>query len=140
MVGHVYGGVMVVDYERQTKVSKSTGKKYYSYRLWVTADGEHMLEISTQSWNKWSFVKQLEKITTEWIYIGKDTYKEEVDEDGLTSKERRSLIKRFGYAGVYEGNRFWRADEYEAMKAEKEKQQAEVKLLEELFTEYASLV
>ena len=124
MVGTITEGVMVVDYERQTKVSKGSGKKYYSYRLWVTADGEHMVEISTQSWNKWSFMKRLEKVTTEWIYLGQDT-QEERDEHGLTKRERKDLIRKYGYAGVYEYGRFWRADEYEQMK-EQERQAEQV--------------
>ena len=126
MVGTITEGVMVVDYERQTKVSKGSCKKYYSYRLWVTADGEHMIEISTQSWNKWSFMKRLEKITTEWIYLGQDT-QEERDEHGLTKRERDALIRKYGYAGVVEDGRFWRADEYEEMKKEQQQQKDEWK-------------
>lgn len=122
MIGTITEGVMVVDYERQTKVSKGSGKKYYSYRLWVTADGEHMIEISTQSWNKWSFMKRLEKVTTEWIYLGQDT-QEERDEHGLTKRERKDLIRKYGYAGIVENGRFWRADEYEEMKAKREQEQ-----------------
>lgn len=125
LVSTITEGVMVVDYERQTKVSKGSGKKYYSYRLWVTADGEHMVEISTQSWNKWSFIKRLEKVTTQWIYLGQDT-QEERDEDGLTKRERKDLIRKYGYAGVYEYGRFIRADEYEEMKEqERQAKQAE---------------
>lgn len=135
MVGTITEGVMVVDYERQTKVSKGSGKKYYSYRLWVTADGEHMVEISTQSWNKWSFMKRLEKVTTEWIYLGQDT-QEERDEHGLTKRERDALIRKYGRAGVVQPDgTFIRADVYDEMickqykerQAERERAERETK-------------
>ena len=149
MIGTITEGVMVVDYERQTKVSKGTGKKYYSYRLWVTADGEHMVEISTQSWNKWSFMKRLEKVTTQWIYLGQDT-QEERDEHGLTEAERKALIKKYGHVGVVQPDgTFIRADEYDDMickqykerQAERERQQREEawRKQEEQF-EYESMI
>lgn len=148
MVGTITEGVMIVDYERQTKVSKGTNKKYYSYRLWVTADGEHMVEISTQSWNKWSFMKRLEKVTTAWIYLDETgakakeerkrkakakpkARKSRVEDDGLTEQERKRLIRKYGYCGMFMKNEngervFVRADEIEEPKAkQRERERAE---------------
>ena len=68
LIGKVINNVMVVDYERQERVSKKSGKTYKVTRLYVTADGENMLEIGTASFNKMSFLKRLSKITNEWIY------------------------------------------------------------------------
>ena len=68
LIGKVINDVMVVDYERQERVSKKSGKTYKVTRLYVTADGENMLEIGTASFNKMSFIKRLAKITTKWIY------------------------------------------------------------------------
>ena len=60
-------GFRVVDSQMVQKVSR-TDRKYKVRRLWVTSDDENMLEISTQSFNKKSFRKRLDKITTKWIY------------------------------------------------------------------------
>lgn len=54
--------VKVVRYHREVHTSKKTGKTYYSYRLDVQLEGyTDMLEISTASWNKQSFIKRLVK-------------------------------------------------------------------------------
>lgn len=54
--------VKVVRYHREVRTSKKTGKNYYSYRLDVQLEGyTDMLEISTASWNKQSFIKRLLK-------------------------------------------------------------------------------
>ena len=82
LVGQMVNGVLVTDYQRQTRVSK-TGRKYSAYRLWVTQDGENILEISTQSWNKWSFIRRLDKITN-WkkaVEFHQETKQPEVDID-----------------------------------------------------------
>lgn len=62
LVGQMVNGVLVKDYQRQLRTSK-TGRKYSAYRLWVTQDNENILEISTQSWKKWSFIRRLDNIT-----------------------------------------------------------------------------
>ena len=54
--------VKVVRYHRELKVSKKTGKIYYAYRLDVQLEGyTDILDISTSSWNKQSFIKRLIK-------------------------------------------------------------------------------
>ena len=54
--------VRVVRYHREVRTSKKTGKKYYAYRLDVKLEGyTDILEISTASWNKQSFIKRLIK-------------------------------------------------------------------------------
>lgn len=60
---HVKGStVKVLKYHREVRISKKTGKKYYAYRLDVQLEGyTDILEISTTSWNKESFIKRLIK-------------------------------------------------------------------------------
>ena len=82
LIGKVINDVMVVDYERQERVSKKSGKTYKVTRLYVTADGENMLEIGTASFNKMSFLKRLEKITSKWIY------KEQVSEPAPNRQDK----------------------------------------------------
>ena len=54
--------VKVVRYHREVRTSKKTGKTYYAYRLDVQLEGyTDILEISTASWNKQSFIKRLIK-------------------------------------------------------------------------------
>ena len=54
--------VKVVRYHREVRTSKKTGKTYYAYRLDVQLEGyTDILEISTASWNKQSFIKRLVK-------------------------------------------------------------------------------
>ena len=88
LIGKVINDVMVVDYERQERVSKKSGKTYKVTRLYVTADGENMLEIGTASFNKMSFLKRLSKITNEWIY--KEPVNEPVVEQ--TPKDKQDKI------------------------------------------------
>lgn len=94
--GQVFNGVKVVDTKMVEKVSGKTGNPYNVRRLWVTADDINTLEIGTQSWNKMSFLKRLDKITTKWVFTDEwvkeeddaefkvdsfeDTIKETVDE------------------------------------------------------------
>ena len=80
LIGKVINDVMVIDYERQERVSKKSGKTYKVTRLYVTADGENMLEIGTASFNKMSFLKRLAKITTKWIYKEQE---KQVDEPAM---------------------------------------------------------
>ena len=88
LIGKVINDVMVVDYERQERISKKSGKIYKVTRLYVTADGENMLEIGTASFNKMSFLKRLAKITTKWIY--KEPVSEPVVEQ--TPKDKQDKI------------------------------------------------
>ena len=88
LIGKVINDVMVVDYERQERISKKSGKTYKVTRLYVTADGENMLEIGTASFNKMSFLKRLAKITTKWIY--KEPVSEPVVEQ--TPKDKQDKI------------------------------------------------
>ena len=81
LVGQVVNGVYVVDCQRVFKISKKSGKEYKVTRLWVTGDGENVLEIGTQSFNKMSFLKRLEKITTKWCYRNEPTEEENVYDD-----------------------------------------------------------
>lgn len=54
--------VQVIKYHREVRTSQKTGKKYYAYRLDVQMVGySNILEISTTSWNKQSFIKRLMK-------------------------------------------------------------------------------
>ena len=54
--------VDVIDCKMVEKVSKKTGRKYKVRRLWVCLSGSAIeLEISTQSWNKKSFMRRLLK-------------------------------------------------------------------------------
>ena len=126
LVGQVVNGVMVVDYARLEKTSKASGKKYYSYRLWITADGEHMIEISTSSWNKRSFMKRLAKVTTEWIYG--ETIQTEF---GWVTEEEYERIKASGRAKTQalkeeqeQQEREWR-EGFEEWKQQKEQERKE---------------
>lgn len=91
LIGKVINDVMVIDYERQERVSKKSGKTYKVTRLYVTADGENMLEIGTASWNKMSFLKRLAKITTKWIY--KEPVSEPVVEQTPKDKQDKEQEK-----------------------------------------------
>ena len=71
LVGQVVDGVMIKDCKHVMKTSKS-GKTYKVTKLFVTADGEHVLEIGTPSFKKMSFLKRLAKITIKWIYKAKE--------------------------------------------------------------------
>ena len=54
--------VQVMRYHREVRTSQKSGKKYYVYRLDVQLQGyTDILEISTTSWNKQSFIKRLQK-------------------------------------------------------------------------------
>ena len=56
--------VKVIRYHKELKISKKSGKKYYTYRLDVQLkDFQDILEISTTSWKKQSFIKRLVKIS-----------------------------------------------------------------------------
>lgn len=68
LVGEIFSGAKLVETRMVDKTSKKTGKEYRVRRFWMTADGEHTLEIGTQSFKKESYFKRLDKITTEWIY------------------------------------------------------------------------
>lgn len=71
LVGQVVDGVMIKDCKHIMKTSKS-GKTYKVTKLFVTADGKHVLEIGTPSFKKMSFLKRLAKITIKWIYKAKE--------------------------------------------------------------------
>ena len=58
MVGKIVNEVLVSNYRRVEKVSKTTGKKYFKYEVEL----ENVLWISTQSFNKGSFKKRLAKL------------------------------------------------------------------------------
>lgn len=79
LVGQIFSGVKLVETRMVDKTSKKTGKEYRVRRLWVTADDINTLEIGTQSWNKMSFLKRLDKITTEWVFSYDEWVKEEDD-------------------------------------------------------------
>lgn len=68
LVGKIFSGAKLVETRMVDKKSKKTGKEYRVRRFWMTADGEHTLEIGTQSFKNESYLKRLDKITTEWIY------------------------------------------------------------------------
>lgn len=91
LIGQVINDVLVVDTKPVLKVSKKSGKEYKVRRLWVTADGEHTLEIGTQSWKNWSFERRLDKITTEWIYSD-EWFKEK---EPVKVKEEPSYLDEF---------------------------------------------
>lgn len=91
LIGKVINDVMVVDYERQERISKKSGKTYKVTRLYVTADGENMLEIGVASFNKMSFLKRLSKITTKWIY--KEALPEPVVEQTPKDKQDKEQEK-----------------------------------------------
>ena len=71
LVGQVVDGIMIKDCKHAMKTSKS-GKTYKVTKLFVTADGKHVLEIGTPSFKKMSFLKRLAKITVKWIYKAKE--------------------------------------------------------------------
>lgn len=63
LVGQVVNGVYVLNYERVKKVSK-TGRNYTTGRFTVAYEAsKHItLSISISSFNKWSFIKNLNKL------------------------------------------------------------------------------
>lgn len=63
LIDSVVNGVYVSNYERIKKVSK-TGNSYTQGRLTVAYEtSKHItLDISISSWNKWSFVRNLDKL------------------------------------------------------------------------------
>lgn len=63
LVGSVVNGVLVVSYKREPRTSK-TGRNYTVGRLNVcyVSNKEAVLNISISSYNKWSFIKNLDKL------------------------------------------------------------------------------
>lgn len=56
--------VKVIRYHKELKISKKSGRKYSAYRLDVQLEGfQDILEISTTSFRKQSFIKRLVKIS-----------------------------------------------------------------------------
>lgn len=103
LIGQVVKNVFVVDTKPVLKVSKKSGKEYKVRRMWITADGEHTLEIGTQSWKNWSFERRLDKITTEWIYNYDEVVKEEEPSylDEFEKREMQRLIDDLHDACMY---------------------------------------
>ena len=121
MVGQKVNGVLVSNYRKQKRTSKS-GNSYFKYEVELN----EVLWVSTTSFNKGSYGKRLAKamnsVKTQNKAPQSVSKPQEVDEQGLTPKERRSLLKRFGYVGTYTSEGFIRADVYEAQ-MEQERQE-----------------
>lgn len=131
MVGTEINGVLVSNYRRLEKVSKS-GRKYYRYEVELN----NVLWVSTTSFNKGSYGKRLAKAMGEAPKAQPKakktgrTYKKEAKRDlpyGLTEAQRKAYIKKYGYAYIVTPQGTFTAPEYEAMKAKEEaKRQEEV--------------
>lgn len=80
LVGEIFSGAKLVETKMVDKTSKKTGKEYRVRRFWMTADGEHTLEIGIQSFKNESYFKRLDKITTKWIYTTFDEWFKEEDD------------------------------------------------------------
>lgn len=92
LVGEIFSGAKLVETKMVDKTSKKTGKEYRVRRFWMTADGEHTLEIGIQSFKNESYFKRLDKITTKWIYT---TFDEVVKEEPVKVKEEPSYLDEF---------------------------------------------
>jgi hypothetical protein len=138
MVGQeVREGVRISNYRRLVRISTKSGKSYYRYEVELN----EVLWVSTTSFNKGSYGKRLAKamnsVKTQNKAPQSVSKPQEVDEQGLTPKERRSLIKRFGYAGVFTSEGFIRADVYEAqMEAERQERKRQERIAFEMEDAY----
>ena len=138
MVGQeVKEGVRISNYRRVVRISTKSGRTYYRYEVELN----EVLWVSTTSFNKGSYMKRLAKamnsVKTQNKAPRSVSKPQEVDEQGLTPKERRSLIKRFGYAGVFTSEGFIRADVYEAqMEAERQERKRQEKIAFEMEDAY----
>lgn len=138
MVGQeVREGVRISNYRRLVRISTKSGKSYYRYEVELN----EVLWVSTTSFNKGSYMKRLAKamnsVKTQNKAPQSVSKPQEVDEQGLTPKERRSLIKRFGYAGVFTSEGFIRADVYEAqMEQERQERKRQEKIAFEMEDAY----
>ena len=136
LVGTEVNGVRISNYRKQKRTSKS-GRTYYRYEVELN----EVLWVSTTSFNKGSYGKRLAKamnsVKTQNKARRGASKPQEVDEQGLTPKERRSLIKRFGYVGTYTSEGFIRADVYEAqMEAERQERKRQEKIAFEMEDAY----
>jgi hypothetical protein len=87
MVGKIVNEVLVSNYRRVEKVSKTTGKRYYKYEVEL----ENILWVSTQSFNRGSFKKRLAK-----LMANKET-KQEQPKSTETVKEDNKYTKYWNY-------------------------------------------
>lgn len=130
MVGQeVREGVRISNYRRLVRISTKSGKSYYRYEVELN----EVLWVSTTSFNKGSYGKRLAKamnsVKTQNKAPQSVSKPQEVDEQGLTPKERKSLIKHFGYVGTYTSEGFIRADVYEAqMEQERQERKRQEKI------------
>ena len=111
MVGTEINGVLVSNYRRIEKVSKTSGKRYYRYEVELN----NVLWVSTTSFNKGSYGKRLAKAIKKMSnekyevmvrplvvkdFIGRITVDsakemEGAFEDAMTSKEIRNVYKKY---------------------------------------------
>lgn len=75
LIGETVNGVKILKYERVPHTSK-TGREYKVGRLTVAfeTDTSKTLEISTDSWRKWSFIKRLTKLVKQVVKKVKQTF------------------------------------------------------------------
>lgn len=75
LVGETFNGVKILNYKRVPHISK-TGREYKVGRLTVAfeTDTSKTLEISTDSWRKWSFIKRLTKLVGKIVKHVKQTF------------------------------------------------------------------
>ena len=75
LIGQTVKGVYVADYKREPRTSK-TGREYKVGRLTVAlaSDTTKTINISIDSWRKWSFIKRLTKLAKQVVKKVKQTF------------------------------------------------------------------
>jgi hypothetical protein len=95
LVGSVVNGVLVSNYVREQRTSKS-GRNYTVGRLTValTSDTTKTINISISSFNKWSFIKRLNKLAKQVVKQVKQTFELVLSKKAQHEQDKVKFLQR----------------------------------------------
>ena len=95
LIGKVVNGVLVSNYVREQRTSK-TGRNYTVGRLTValTSDTTKTINISIDSWRKWSFIKRLNKLAKQVVKQVKQTFELVLSKKAQYEQDKQQYLQR----------------------------------------------